>query len=240
MRSYEHAAEYYDLFYASEKDYVAESQLLATLIRESNPAARSILDVACGTGAHAESLIDLGFTVHGVDSEPKFIDIARSKCPEAKFFVGDMTSLDLGSRYDVVTCLFSAIGYVRTEDALRAAIQSMRSHLNPDGVLVIDPWFEPGQLSDGWVSTLTGKRNGLEVCRMSRTVLDDAISRLEFEYLIGRASGIERISEVHELGLFAQEQMEAAFTAAGLIVERKPEILRTRGIYIGTLPHVPA
>lgn len=233
MGSYRHAAEFYDVLYAREKDYAAEATLLAILIRDANAGARSILDVGCGTGSHARSLIDLGFRVDGVDLEPEFVEIAQAKCPEGSFVVGDMTALDLPDRYDVVTCLFSAIGYTRSEDALRAAVRSMVAHLNPGGVILVDPWFEPGQLSDGWIATLVGKRDDLTVCRMSRTVLEGTMSRLEFEYLIGAASGIERRSEVHELGLFTQDQMVAAFTEAGIVVERQPEALRTRGIYVG-------
>jgi hypothetical protein len=82
---------------------------------------------------------------------------------------------------------------------------------------------------------LVGKTEDLTVLRMARTLIRDSISRLEFEYLIGSAAGIERRSEIHELGLFTQAQIEAAFHEAGLVVERRPKILRTRGIYIGRL-----
>jgi SAM-dependent methyltransferase len=234
MGSYKQAAEFYDLFYEGEKDYPAEARLLETLIREVHPDARSILDVACGTGAHARALMDLGFEVDGVDLEPKFVEIAQRRCPEGRFTLGDMTALELPGRYDVVTCLFSSIGYMASEDELRSAIRAMRDHLNPGGVLIVDPWFEPGYLTDGWVSTLNGKNDEVTVCRMGRTTLRGSVSRIEFEYLVGRASGIERLSEVHDLTLFTQQQMEAAFSASGLRVERKPEALRTRGIYVGT------
>ena len=66
---------------------------------------------------------------------------------------------------------------------------------------------------------------------MARTLIEGAMSRLEFEYLIGRASGIERRRETHTL-LFTQSQMEAAFAEAGLAVNRKPAALRTRGLYV--------
>jgi dTDP-3-amino-3,6-dideoxy-alpha-D-glucopyranose N,N-dimethyltransferase/dTDP-3-amino-3,4,6-trideoxy-alpha-D-glucopyranose N,N-dimethyltransferase len=230
---YSSAAEFYDLLYRSGKDYVAEAQLLSRVIREVVPDATSLLDVGCGTGAHARALLDIGFRVDGVDLEPAFVEIARAKCPEGRFFVGDMTALDLPGRYDVVTCLFSAIGYVRTESALRTTISRMAAHLNRPGVLVVDPWFEPGQLTHGWVTMLVGEDDGVTACRMSRTVVDGPISRLEFEYLIGSASGLERRSEVHQLGLFTRQQMEAAFGEAGLTIERKPEALRTRGLYVG-------
>ncbi len=231
--AYAQAAEFYDLLYSGEKDYAAEGALLAATIREVNPAATSLLDVGCGTGSHARALTDAGFRVDGVDVEPAFVDSARARCSEGTFRIADMIDLDLPEHYDVVTCLFSAIGYVRTEAALHSAIQRMSAHLNRRGVLVIDPWFEPGQLTHGWISTIIGKAEGVTVCRMSRTVVDGLLSRIEFQYLIGTPAGLERRSEVHELGLFTQNQMEAAFGAAGLTVERKPEALRTRGLYIG-------
>lgn len=233
MGSYSRGAEFYDLLYEQEKDYEAEAGFVAGLIREARPGARTLLDVGCGTGRHARGLIDRGFAVDGVDLEPAFVEIARRRCPEGTFTVADMTTLDLPARYDAVTCLFSSIGYAVTEAKLHASIARMRALLNEGGVLLVDPWFEPGQLTHGWTMALTGRNDEATVCRMSRTVVDGDISRLEFEYLIGTADGIERRSEVHELGLFTQGQMEAAFEAAGMTVERRPEALRTRGIYVG-------
>lgn len=235
MGSYGGAAEFYDLLYSEQKDYGAEARLIESLIRGVFPSAESLLDVGCGTGAHARSLLDLGFRVDGIDLEPAFVEIARRKCPDGSFEVGDMVDFDLGQRYDVVTCLFSAIGYVLTEDRLRAAVRRMREHLAPGGVLLIDPWFEPGQLTSGWITTVAGHRQGLSVTRMSRTVLDGSVSRLEFEYLVGTSAGIEHRSELHELGLFTQAQMEGAFRAAGFSVARQPEALGTRGIYVATV-----
>jgi len=55
---YSKAAEYYDLLYAATKDYAAESAVVAQLIRAAAPAAHRVLDVACGTGKHAEALTD--------------------------------------------------------------------------------------------------------------------------------------------------------------------------------------
>jgi SAM-dependent methyltransferase len=232
MGDYSHAAEFYDLLYQGEKDYAAEADLLSALIRALHPAASSLLDVGCGTGSHARALIDAGFTVDGVDIEPSFVELARAKCPEGTFYVGDMTALELPNRYDVVTCLFSAIGYVGTEAGLRRAITGMRALLNPRGLLIVDPWFEPGQLTHGWISVLVGTGADVTVCRMSRTLVEGTTSRLEFEYLIGRAAGIERRRETHTLALFTQSQMEAAFAEAGLTVTRKPAALRTRGLYV--------
>ena len=57
-----------------------------------------------------------------------------------------------------------------------------------------------------------------------------------FEYLIGKSTGLERRSEVHELGLFTRAEMEAAFRSAGLSVEWRDAALRRRGAYVGCKP----
>lgn len=235
MGAYSRAAEFYDLLYGAEKDYGREADLVAELVRARRPDAATILDVGCGTGAHARGLIDLGFTVHGIDVEPEFVEIAARKCPEGEFTVADMRTMDLGVRYDAVTCLFSSIGYLVTVAALEEAILRMSEHLAPGGVLIVDPWFAPGEMSHGHVMMLTAEEDDRAVVRMSRTVIDGNISRLEFEYLIGTADGLERMSEVHELGLFTRAQMERAFARAGLRVERIEKALRTRGIYVGVM-----
>ncbi len=232
MGDYAHGAEFYDVLYG-EKDYRAESERLARLIRDRRPEARRILDVGCGTGEHARRLTKLGFLVDGVDLEPAFVEMAAAKCPQGRFRVADMTALELPERYDVVVSLFSAIGYVRTVARLNQTVSRLAAHLEPNGLLAIDPWFEPGKLTHGWVMTVHGEREELKVVRMSRTLVDGAESTLEFEYLVGRAEGIERRSEKHVLGLFTQAEMEEAFAAAGLDVERLPETVRDRGLYLG-------
>ncbi len=233
MAHYAEAAEYYDLLYRTQKDYAAEARLLTWVIQSRNPEARTLLDVGCGTGAHARALIDAGFAVDGVDLEPAFVRIAAEKCPEGRFRVADMLLLESDRRYDVVTCLFSAIGYVRTAEGLQEAVRRMGTLLAPGGTLLVDPWFEPGQLTHGRITTLVAEGEGHSVCRMSRTVVEGRMSRLEFEYLVGRESGVERRSELHELGLFTQGEMEEAFSRAGLAVERQSGALRTRGLYVG-------
>ena len=101
--------------------------------------------------------------------------------------------------------------------------------------MIIDPWFEPGQLTDRGVSVVSATGDGVAVVRMSRTLIDDRVSNLEFEYLVGRPDGIERMTERHTLGLFSRTDMYAAFEAAGLHVEHRPNTVRKRGIYVSRL-----
>lgn len=233
MGQYGSAARYYDLIY-SAKDYGEEGDTLAELIRSRVPEAQRVLDVACGTGQHARVLADRGFDVDGVDIEAAFVEIASKKVPGGSFELGDMTDFALGREYDAVVCLFSAIGYARDEGPLNQAVACMARHVRPGGVVVVEPWFQPGQLTPGYIHTETAASDdGVHAVRMSQTLIEGPVTRLEFEYLIGTPEGIERLSEVHELGIFTREQMEGAFTAAGLDAELLEGSLRKRGLYVG-------
>lgn len=101
MAHYAEAADVYDLLYRSQKDYASEAHQIAWVVRTRNPEAHTLLDVGCGTGAHARGLLDQGFAVDGVDLEPAFVELAARRCPEGRFRVADMLLLegdDLGTR----------------------------------------------------------------------------------------------------------------------------------------------
>jgi len=124
------SADLYDLVYAAYKDYPAEATELANLIRSAHPHARTILDVACGTGEHARLLTEQhGFVVDGLDLDPAFVRIAQQKLPRASVSAGDMTSFAVPGRYDVVLCLFSSIGYVRTLQNVQRTLERFHAHL---------------------------------------------------------------------------------------------------------------
>ena len=52
-----------------------------------------------------------------------------------------MTTMSLGRRFDVITCLFSTIGYVKTYQNLAKTLRNFADHLRPGGLLLIEPWF---------------------------------------------------------------------------------------------------
>ena len=232
---FDQTAALYDLIYASFKDYPAESDRLAALIARVRPGARTVLDVACGTGEHARLLRERhGLAVDGIDREPEFVRIASAKNPDGRFVVADMCDFDLGRRYDVVMCLFSSIGYVGTLDRVAQAIGRFRAHVAPGGAIIVEPWFPPGFLQDGRTSTDVGARDDVRVERRARTEVDGLLSRLHFEYDIVDHGRAYHATEVHELGLFTPEEMIAAVESNDLAVDYDPNGLIGRGLYVAT------
>ena len=227
------SAHLYDAIYRAFKDYAAEATAIAARVRAAHPSARTILDVGCGTGEHAMHLRKShGFAVDGLDLDPGLLAVAREKSPDAQFFEGDMAMFDVGHRYDVVMCLFSSIGYLVTLERVTAALRCFGRHLAEGGVIVIEPWFAPGVLSEGPGATRSAEAGGVRVERTSQTIVDGRLSTLIFDYRIEDAGGVRVAREVHELGLFTPEEMMASFGDAGLAATYDASGITGRGLYV--------
>jgi SAM-dependent methyltransferase len=229
------SAAFYDLIYASFKDYPAETGKVAAALQAAHPTARTILDVACGTGEHARLLTqDHGYLVDGLDLEPGFVAIAAAKNPGGAFVEADMTAFALPDTYDVVMCLFSSIAYVKTLANVTRTLRNFAHHLADGGVVLVEPWFPPERIVQGKVTVQTAEAADVKVTRMSHLERDGRLSRIRFEYLIGGPQGISHRAEVHELGLFTVAEMTECFAQAGLAVRFDPEGPSGRGLYVAT------
>jgi ubiquinone/menaquinone biosynthesis C-methylase UbiE len=229
---FEKTPQFYDKLYAW-KDYEAESRRLEALIRTHlRSSGRRLLDVACGTGLHL-AYLQSSFEVEGLDIDPGLLEVARQRLPNIPLHLGDMASFDLGQRFDIVTCLFSSIGYVRTTERLAAALDSMARHLVPGGLLLVEPWFTPEQWRPNTVHSMFIDEPDLKIARINTSDLEGELSVINFHYLIGTPDGVSHHEERHELGLFTKAEIEFAFNAAGLSVAYDAKGLMGRGLYVG-------
>jgi SAM-dependent methyltransferase len=222
----------YDAIY-SFKDYAADGARLTELIRERNPSACTLLDVACGTGKHLERL-QREFEVEGLDLDVDLLAIARGRLGAVPLHRGDMRNFDLGRRFDAVTCLFSAIGHVADRDELDAAVGAMARHLEPGGVLVVEPWLEPDVWIAGRLHLLTVDEPELKIARITVPEKRGITSIMNFHYLVATPDGVETYEERLEHGLFTRTEYGTALERAGLSVEHDEDGLSGRGLWIGT------
>jgi ubiquinone/menaquinone biosynthesis C-methylase UbiE len=235
MSMFAKTAPYYDKIYAF-KDYQAEAERLMAIFHEHQRSeGTQLLDVACGTARHLEYLKDR-YEVEGLDLSRELLAIARQRHPGLGLHHADMTAFALGKTFDIVTCLFSAIGYVKTLEHLSQAVTCMARHLKAGGLLVIEPWFTPDVWRPGTVHAIFIDEPALKIARVNTSVVTGRLSVFDLHYLIGTPEGTEHLVEHHELGLFTTEEMHAALAAASLEVTFDQQGLMGRGLFIGRRP----
>ncbi len=120
------------------EDYTDYCNHVTHVIREhAGIPVNSLLDIGCGGGKNVFNL-KRNYHVTGLDLSPPMLELARQLNPECEFVHADMRTFDLGRTFDAVL-LDDAITYMTTRADLRSAFASAWRHLNPGGVMVVNP-----------------------------------------------------------------------------------------------------
>jgi SAM-dependent methyltransferase len=232
---YSELARFYDRIY-HWKDYSEEARELLRIARRFAGRPRSVLDVACGTGRHLEFL-GRGRAAAGVDLSPAMLREARRRLgPSAELRQGDMRTFRLGRRFDLVVCLFSAIGYMPTRRDRDRALANFFRHTAPGGAAIVEGWVRPSRWRDRSIHLQTYDGPDAKIARLSAARrLPGDLSRVDMQYLVlepGRP--IRHIAETHIQPLVEPPEMLGSFRRAGF---RARVLLgsrwRDRGLYIG-------
>jgi SAM-dependent methyltransferase len=192
---------YYDKIYENV-DYSGESEFINSAIKtHKTTSGVKLLDVACGTGSHAKILKN-NFRVTGVDINDAMLRIARNKVPEANFINGNMKNMDLGSKFDVIICIFSAIHYNRNYNELECTLNNFHNHLEDGGVLIYDLSFNTENWIEGLVSVDTVVEEHLKIARICQSKLNNGIFNANFVFLVKDDEKFDFDIDEHELGVF--------------------------------------
>lgn len=230
----------YDLLY-SDKDYAAEAKFVDGLLRRHAPGARSLLDLGCGTGAHAALLARDGYRVTGVDLSDGMLRRAAERASglpaevaeRVSFRRDDLRTLRLGATFDAVVSLFHVVSYQTGDDDLRAAFATARAHLRPGGVFLFDFWYGPAVLSQGpsvRVKRLADAR--LELTRISEPSVhaDEHVVAVSYQLFVKeKATGvIADIRETHRVRYLFRPEVDALCAGAGFSVVAAGEWMTER------------
>ena len=226
-------ARYYDLLYR-DKDYAGEAAYVAGLLRRHAPAARSVLELGCGTGRHAELLSGAGYRIMGIDRSAEMLTRARERSDAAgtglEFAQGDICALDLGRRFDAALSLFHVVSYQVDNDALRGLFAGVRDHLVAGGVFVFDAWYGPAVLTDRpAVRVLRLADERIEVTRVAEPVMHAARNVVDVNYEIlirdKAGGGVEQVCESHAMRYLFEPEIELLLAEAGMELAASEEWL---------------
>lgn len=120
-----------------ERDYLERVTDLA-------PTPADLLDLGCGAGEPiARYFIDRGYTVTGLDAAPSMLAICRERFPQMTWLQGDMRSLELNARFDVIVAWNSF--FHLAADAQRSMFARFKAWSRPNTVLLFTSGFSEGE-----------------------------------------------------------------------------------------------
>ena len=195
-------AKYYDKVY-SYRDYLDEAVRLQNLImKNSASGGNTLLDIACGTGLHLKYLKD-DFSCTGVDLSKAMLKIARKNAKGVTFKEADMKTLKLEKQFDVIICLLSSIGYVKTPSNLERTIHNFSTHLKKGGLALIEPSHQDAYYVKGEPRITTYDGKDTKIARINITKIRKTTAILNMHFIIAdRGKEASYIVDKHELGLF--------------------------------------
>ena len=119
-----------------------------SLLRPRLVPGATLVDLGCGTGAHATNQLAENFHTIGVDISRRSIELARCDAPSAVWVVADMASVAFRAEScDGVLALYSLIHVPREEHA--EVLRAIGQWLRPGGWLVVTMSAGEGGESEG-------------------------------------------------------------------------------------------
>jgi SAM-dependent methyltransferase len=219
---------YYDLLYR-DKDYPAEARYVHGLIQHHAPGAHSILELGCGTGAHAAEFAGLGYEVHGIDASQGMLrgaEVRKSRlafdvAARLGFSTGDARSFRASRQFDVVTALFHVVSYQVSNEDLSQTFATAAAHLAPGGIFVFDFWYGPAVLSDPPVVRVKRLEDAAtRVLRIAEPTMhfNENVAEVAYHVLVtDQASGqTEEIQELHRMRYLFAPELSLGLRTAGL------------------------
>jgi SAM-dependent methyltransferase len=209
----------YDELY-QDKDYSAECDLLERVFADyAQMPVQRVLDLGCGTGGHSAVLAARGYSVLGVDRSADMLRSARERSKAARFEVGDIAALDLDETFDATVIMFAVLGYLTRDEDIRAALNGVRRHLRPGGVLFADVWYGPAVLAQRPSERVKviDTHDGGQVIRVASSELDTRRDVCTVSYHLWRMESRRLVAEVreqHPMRYFFEPELESMLASS--------------------------
>jgi SAM-dependent methyltransferase len=190
------------------------------------------LDLCCGTGSAVRVFADQGIAMCGLDRSPQMLTIARQKLRDrhVKLYRQELPHFEIKAatlrrrssvqQFDLVTCFFDSLNYLRDERQLRATFKAVRRHLRPGGWFIFD-MNTPYQLK----TVFTDQRpysgvneNVAWIFRNGPTNTPD-LADLLLTFFVKRGKHWQRFDEIHRERAYSNQVIVTALRDAGLQVK---------------------
>jgi SAM-dependent methyltransferase len=135
----------FDLFaYYYDADMGSFTDDLPFYLQLARRTTGPLLDAMCGTGRVIVPLAEAGFQAVGLDVAPAMVHaverkiVARDLADRLRVVQGDVRTCTLAERFGLVLVPLNSFMHLQTVADQLAALHTLKHHLRPDGLLVID------------------------------------------------------------------------------------------------------
>jgi glycine/sarcosine/dimethylglycine N-methyltransferase len=169
-----------------DKRAESEGSFFIDLLRKRG--AKSVLDVAAGTGFHSVRLLEAGFEVVSADGSADMLAQAFENGREYGDYVLRVVQADwrwlnrdVHGEYDAIICLGNAFTHLFSERDRRKTLAEFYAMLKHDGVLILDQRNYDTMLDEGYSSKHAYYYCGDEVVVEPEHV-DDGLCRMRYTF----------------------------------------------------------
>jgi SAM-dependent methyltransferase len=228
MDDFDAYVRFYDLDYGERDDDLLMIEQFAS--RCGSP----ILELACGTGRVLLPLAHAGYQVTGVDISPAMLAVARGKVAaegledHVTLIEQDMRHLHLDGRFNLAFVAVNSFLHLPTTDDQLLALCSIRQHLNPGGILLLD-LFHPdlNRLLDAegrlfLEKTMTDPETGHRLMKFYTRQVDLGRQVLDVTFIVDEVDGqgqVRRTLFPFSMRYLFRAELELLLRHAGFKVE---------------------
>jgi trans-aconitate methyltransferase len=218
-RFYDELAVWWPLF-SPPIHYVEEAADLLPRLRQHlhKGSVATLLELGSGGGSLA-SHFKAHFRMTLTDRSSGMLAVNAAMNPESEHVLGDMRTLRLGRRFDVVF-IHDAIMYATTADDVQATLRTAALHCRPGGRVVVVPDYVRETFAP---VTDHGGEDGADgrALRYLQWVWDpdpsDCTYVADFAFLLRQPDGqVSAVHDRHVEGLFSRHEWQEFFAGAGL------------------------
>jgi len=203
--AYERFAHAYDRI-MHNVDYQRWGDYIQNIFHQQNKSPKTILDIACGTGALTAILAEKDYHMTGVDLAEGMLDIARDKASNLGLSINlvhdDMRTFDLGQQFDVVLCTYDSINYMRDEEDFASVCFRVIDHLKPNGLFIFDVTTERNIVRHFHAQTFAENNDDYAYIWQNLYSKKEQVCRTTLTFFIKDGDLFRRFEELHVQRIF--------------------------------------
>jgi len=224
-------SQYYDLLYR-DKDYAGEAEYVRDLVQRFDPQVKSVLELGCGTGKHAELLARAGWQLTGVEMSTTMLEAAQERAANLQQqtvsgsfepHLGDAREFRIDRTFGAVISLFHVVSYQTSNDDVIRMFETAATHLPVDGLFVFDVWYGPAVVAQKPVVRVKRMENeALKVIRIAEPEFLPDLNRVDVNYTILATStsdgAVEQFEERHPMRFYSRPEIDLLARLTGFEV----------------------